>query len=146
VIGCYHPCALDKRHTVGLWTAALGYVVLAVNAVLNYGRGSSHSEHMHESGQYLGLWPTTLAVSLAVSTLVVSLAVSTLVLLLSASVTPQRRALTSLAAILIIGIPRIATDPRCLANITTQHGCHTFMAAMLLVVVGSVLLLIPARE
>src|SRR3954471_22145491 len=128
--------SLPLQHNIGRCIAALGYAVLGVNAVLNYMWGSSHSEHMHESGQYLGLWPTTV---------VIALSFAMITLLFTAEASRQKRALTSLAGILIVGIPRIATDPRCLANITTQHGCHTFMAAMLLVLVGVALMLLPLR-
>jgi hypothetical protein len=127
---------VPRQHNIGRCIAVLGYAVLGVNAVLNYMWGSSHSEHMHESGQYLGLWPTTV---------VIALSFAMITLLFTAEASRQKRALTSLAGILIVGIPRIATDPRCLANITTQHGCHTFMAAMLLVLVGAALMLLPVR-
>jgi hypothetical protein len=127
---------VSRQHNIGRCIAVFGYAVLSVNAVLNYMWGSSHSEHMHESGQYLGLWPTTV---------VIALSFAMITLLFTAEASRQKRALTSLAGILIVGIPRIATDPRCLANITTQHGCHTFMAAMLLVLVGAALMLLPVR-
>lgn len=127
---------MAKTHAIGKWLAALGYAVLGVNGVLNFLWGQGHAEHMQDSGQYLGLWPTTLAVALAIATL----------MLLFSAVSSARKGTASLVAILIVGIPRIATDLRCLANIATQHGCHTFMAAMVLIVTGSVLLLIPDRR
>ncbi len=38
--------------------------------------------------------------------------------------------------VLIIGVPRIATDPNCYAFSPHVHGCHQFMIALLLAIVG----------
>jgi hypothetical protein len=47
---------------------------------------------------------------------------------------------TSLAMLIVLLIPRIATDPRCLVVLDPhQHGCHTFVLAIVLGVVGLVL-------
>jgi len=47
---------------------------------------------------------------------------------------------TSLVALTILLITRVATDPRCLVVLDPrQHGCHTFMIAILLGVIGLVL-------
>lgn len=40
---------------------------------------------------------------------------------------------TVLATFLILGATRLATDPRCWVVLDPhQHGCHTFMAALVL--------------
>ena len=42
--------------------------------------------------------------------------------------------------LIIILVPRAATDPRCLVVLDPhQHGCHTFMIAVLLGVIGLIL-------
>jgi hypothetical protein len=46
---------------------------------------------------------------------------------------------TSLATLLILLVPRLATDPRCLVFNSHQHGCHTFTIAVVLGIVGLVL-------
>jgi len=44
---------------------------------------------------------------------------------------------TSLAMMLILLGTRLATDPRCLVVLDPhQHGCHTFMIAILVGVIG----------
>lgn len=44
---------------------------------------------------------------------------------------------TTLATFLVLLATRLATDPRCLVVLDPhQHGCHTFMLAMLLGVIG----------
>jgi hypothetical protein len=44
---------------------------------------------------------------------------------------------TSLATLLALFTVRLSTDPRCLVVLDPhQHGCHTFMIAMLVGVIG----------
>jgi hypothetical protein len=44
---------------------------------------------------------------------------------------------TSLVMLIILFVTRIKSDPRCLVVLNPhQHGCHTFMIAVLLGVVG----------
>ena len=46
---------------------------------------------------------------------------------------------TSLLTLTLLLITRLATDPRCLVVLDPhQHGCHTFMIAIVLGVVGLV--------
>lgn len=53
---------------------------------------------------------------------------------------------TVAATWLIIGVARLATDPRCLVVLDpNQHGCHTFMAALVLALVGFVLAAFAGR-
>jgi hypothetical protein len=44
-----------------------------------------------------------------------------------------------------IGIPRMLTDPKCFAMSLHVHGCHQFMAGLLLAILGLVLAF-PRRE
>jgi hypothetical protein len=47
---------------------------------------------------------------------------------------------TSLATLMVLLIPRITADPRCLVVLDPhQHGCHSFLLAIVLGVVGLVL-------
>ena len=54
---------------------------------------------------------------------------------------PLRRAerwawFAALAPVLFAGLPRIATDPSCYAFNPHIHGCHQFMIALLVAIVG----------
>jgi len=79
--------------------------------------------------EYAAPWPVALACTVAVAGIVLALV-------------PLRRgerwALWTLLAMFVIPIvTRITTDPRCLVVLDPhQHGCHTFMIAALLGVVG----------
>src|SRR5215510_13561449 len=75
--------------------------------------------------QYTSPWPVALAGALSVAGLMLALV-------------PIRRGerwavFTSLAMLIILFATRMATDPRCLVVLDPhQHGCHTFMIAMVL--------------
>ncbi len=79
--------------------------------------------------QYASAWPVALACAVAVAGIMLALI-------------PVRRGerwalWTSLAVLLIMFVPRVATDPRCLVVLDPhQHGCHTFIIAVVLGVVG----------
>jgi hypothetical protein len=112
------------------WLIALGFGALAYSSLGGSMWAHSHPEAAHQFAQYVGTWPASLGASLAVVGIVLALG-------------PIRRgerwaATTTLVAIGIIAIPRMATDPRCLTSITSQHGCHTFVGASVAVILGSV--------
>src|SRR5215470_4905482 len=83
-------------------------------------------------GQYAGPWPVALGCAIALAGIVLALV-------------PIRRGerwawWTSLAIWAILFITRITTDPRCLVVLDPhQHGCHTFMIAVVLGVLGLIL-------
>jgi uncharacterized membrane protein len=83
-------------------------------------------------GAYAAPWPVALAGSLGLVGIVLALV-------------PIRKGerwaiLTSFATFAILFITRMATDPRCLVVLDPhQHGCHTFMIAVLLGLVGLIL-------
>ena len=83
-------------------------------------------------GQYAGPWPVALGCAVALAGIMLALV-------------PIRRGerwawWTSLALWAILFITRIATDPRCLVVLDPhQHGCHTFMIAVVLGVLGLIL-------
>ncbi len=111
----------------GCCLIGVGYVLFAWSAAAG---GHSHSPAAPQFLQFTGVWPATLALSVA------------LIELLIAFGPLKRREPWALAAaflpVPLMAIPRIATDPRCLASITTVHGCHTFLIAMAAVTVGAV--------
>jgi hypothetical protein len=78
---------------------------------------------------YAAPWPVALACTVAVAGIMLALV-------------PLRRGerwalWTLLAMLTIFFLTRITTDPRCLVVLDPhQHGCHTFMIAVLLGVVG----------
>lgn len=79
--------------------------------------------------EYSAPWPVALACSVAVVGMILALI-------------PIRRGerwaiLTCLATFLGLLATRFATDPRCLVVLDPhQHGCHTFMIAVLLGIMG----------
>jgi len=79
--------------------------------------------------EYAAPWPVALACTVALAGIVLALV-------------PLRRgerwALWTLLAMFVIPlITRLTTDPRCLVVLDPhQHGCHTFMIAVLLGIVG----------
>jgi hypothetical protein len=79
--------------------------------------------------QYAAPWPVALASSLAL-------------LGLSLTLIPIRRgerwaSWVLLAVLHILLVTRLSTDPRCLVVLDPhQHGCHTFMIAVLLGLIG----------
>jgi nicotinamide riboside transporter PnuC len=116
---------------IGLVVAAYGLLVYMSLAAPAYAR----------THQYLGPamlaefaapWPVALACTVAVAGIVLALV-------------PLRRgerwALWTLLAMFVIPfVTRITTDPRCLVVLDPhQHGCHSFMIAILLGIVGLVL-------
>jgi hypothetical protein len=82
--------------------------------------------------EFAAPWPVALACTVAVAGIILALV-------------PLRRgerwALWTLLALFTIPfVTRITTDPRCLVVLDPhQHGCHTFMIATLLGIVGLVL-------
>ncbi len=121
-----------KRNVgVGLLLLVLGYAVLlhSMGGVL-HGRGHAHAGEAVSAGN--AAWPAALSAAVAVAGIMLALI-------------PIRRGerwavWTSLSMLMILFVARMATDPRCLVVLDPhQHGCHTFMIAFVLGVVGLVL-------
>jgi hypothetical protein len=114
-------------------------LVVAANALLIYisfsapfyARAHPHLDRAMLA-EYAGPWPVALGCAIAVAGI-------TLALL------PLRRGerwalWTQLAILIILFATRVSTDPRCLVVLDPhQHGCHTFMIAVVVGVVGLVL-------
>jgi hypothetical protein len=118
--------------------AGVGLVV-AANALLLYislSAGSYARAHPHLDpelvAQYASPWPVALGCALAVAGTVLALV-------------PLRRGerwalWTQLSVLIILFVARMLTDPRCLVVLDPhQHGCHTFMIAVVVGVIGLVL-------
>src|SRR5262249_39696468 len=109
----------------------VGLIVVANMLLLYMALGSRAyaRAHPHLSAplmaEYAGPWPVALASTLAGTGIMLALI-------------PIRRGerwalWTSLATLLALFTVRLSTDPRCLVVLDPrQHGCHTFMTAMLL--------------
>ena len=114
----------------GIVLQAMCYVLLLYIAL-----SSSAYAHAHPNldaalvAQYASPWSVALASALALTGFML-----TVVPIRSG----ERWALfTSLAVLIILFIARMTTDPRCLVVLDPhQHGCHTFMIAVVLGVTG----------
>jgi hypothetical protein len=121
------------RHKVGVGLGVVAYALLLYTSLAApaYAREHRHLDPVMLA-QYAAPWPVALACAVAVAGIVLALV-------------PLRRGerwslWTSLAMLIIMFVTRIATDPRCLVVLDPhQHGCHTFMIAIALGVVGLVL-------
>jgi len=118
------------RYKVGVGLGVVAYTLLLYTSLAApaYAREHSHLDPVMLA-QYAAPWPVALACAVAVAGIVLALV-------------PLRRGerwslWTSLAMLVIMFVTRIATDPRCLVVLDPhQHGCHTFMIAIVLGVVG----------
>jgi nicotinamide riboside transporter PnuC len=118
---------------IGADLIVLAYAMLLITSLSAPGYAHSHPQlGTAMIAEYASAWPVALACALVVAGVMLALI-------------PIRRGerwalWTTLAIVLILLITRLATDPRCLAAIHPhEHGCHTFMAAMLLAIVGLIL-------
>jgi len=120
-----------RRVGVALVVAANALLVYISLSAPPYARAHTHLDPSLLA-QYASPWPVALGCSLAVAGGVMALV-------------PLRRGerwalWTQLAVFIILFLTRILTDPRCLVVLDPhQHGCHTFMIAMVVGVVGLVL-------
>ena len=119
-----------KKTGVGLVVTA--YVLLMYMSLAGpaYARAHPHLDPAMLAA-YASPWTIALACGLAIMGIMLALI-------------PVRRGeawavWTSLITLTLLLITRLATDPRCLVVLDPhQHGCHTFMIAILLGVVGLV--------
>jgi hypothetical protein len=121
------------KRKIGVGLVVLSYALflyIALSAPA-YARAHPHLD-AHMLAEYAAPWPVALAGSLGLVGIVLALI-------------PIRRGerwaiLTSFATFAILFVTRMATDPRCLVVLNVhQHGCHTFMIAVVLGVAGLVL-------
>jgi hypothetical protein len=117
-----------RKAGVGLVVAAYAVLLYTSLAAPAYARAHPHLDPAMLAA-YAAPWPVALACALAVAGIMLALV---------PLCRGERWALwTSLAMLIILFVTRVSTDPRCLVVLDPhQHGCHTFMLAMLLGVVG----------
>jgi hypothetical protein len=120
-----------RKVGVGLVVVANLLLVYISLSAPPYGRAHPHLDPMLVA-QYASPWPVALGCALAVAGSVLALI-------------PLRRGerwalWTQLAVLIILFVTRLLTDPRCLVVLDPhQHGCHTFMIAVVLGVIGLVM-------
>lgn len=115
---------------LGIALVVLAYLLLLYTSVgaPAYARAHSHLG-VATLAEYAAPWPVALGCVFALTGIILALV-------------PIRHGehwamWTSLATFLILLGVRLATDPRCLVVLDPhQHGCHTFMIAVVLGVVG----------
>jgi len=116
------------RRRVGTVLVVLANLLLLYTSVAAYARAHSHLDRAFLA-QYASPWPVALCGCLALGGIMLALV-------------PIRRGerwsvLTALVIALVLFATRISTDPRCLVVLDPhQHGCHTFMIAILVGVAG----------
>jgi len=122
-----------SRQRVGVALVVAAYVLLLYISLSApfYARAHPHLDPVLLA-QYASPWPVAMGCALAVAGIVLALI-------------PLRRGeqwalWTQLAVLIILLVTRAVTDPRCLMVLDPhQHGCHTFMIAVALGVIGLVL-------
>ena len=113
---------------VGLVVAAYALLIYISLSAPFYARAHPHLDRAMLA-EYAAPWPVALGCALAVAGIMLA-------------VVPLRRGerwalWTQLAILTILFATRISTDPRCLVVLDPhQHGCHTFMIAVVVGVVG----------
>ncbi len=121
------------KRKIGVWLIVAAYAVFIYIALSARAYAHAH-QHLGAAmlAEYAAPWPAALAGSLGLVGIVLA-------------AVPIRRGerwaiLTSFATFAILFVTRMATDPRCLVVLDPhQHGCHTFMIALFLGVVGLML-------
>ena len=128
------------RQKIGVGLVVLTNLLLLYMALESraYARANPHLDTAMLT-EYAAPWPVALACALAVAGIMLA-------------VVPVRRgerwaSWTQLSMLAILFATRLSTDPRCLVVLDPhQHGCHTFMIAMAVGVVGLALARKSVRE
>jgi hypothetical protein len=115
---------------VGIVLVVMAYAILLVTSLRApaYARAHPHLDPVLLA-EYSRPWPVALAGAVGVAGIMLALV---------PLCRGERWALwTSLAMWIILLLTRVMTDPRCLVVLDPhQHGCHTFMSAVVLGVIG----------
>ena len=121
---------LPMRRRVGIGLVVTAYVLLLYTSLAAPAYARAHPQ-MDKTmlAQYAAPWPVALALAVAV--------VGILLALIPIRQGERWALWTSFATLIILFVPRVVTDPRCLVVLDPhQHGCHTFMIAVVLGMVG----------
>jgi len=121
------------RRKVGVGLVAAAYTLLLYTSLAAPAYARAHPQlGLVMLAEYAAPWPVALACALAVAGIMLAL-----VPIYRGEVWARW---TSLATIIILLVPRLATDPRCLVVLNPhQHGRHIFMIAVGLGIAGLVL-------
>jgi len=112
----------------GVALLVLSYSLLLFSALSSPGHVRAHPEDAMMFSPFSSLWAVTLTSALAI----VELMIATGPLLRA-----ERWAFSAqVVPIVVVALPRILTDPRCITTVMTQHGCHTYMISVALAVIG----------
>jgi hypothetical protein len=117
-----------RRTGVGLVVTAYAVLLYTSLSAPAYARAHAHLDPAMLAA-YAAPWPVALASALGIAGIMLALI-------------PLRRGerwalWTELAILVLLFVTRLAADPRCLVVLDPhQHGCHSFMIAVLLGVVG----------
>jgi hypothetical protein len=122
---------MSTRHKIGMWLLVLAYALLVLNAISTLIFVRQNAEHMHEHMDYVSSWSLSLLVAVTL-------------LGIRVCIIPLRRGevwawIASLMTWVVIAVPRLVNDPRCLQLDLNRHGCHTFMATIVIAAAGLVL-------
>jgi hypothetical protein len=121
------------KRRIGVWLTVAAYAIFLYIAISAPFYAHAHPNlGAHMLAEYAAPWPAALMGSLGLVGIVLALI-------------PIRKGerwaiLTSFATFAILFVTRMAADPRCLVVLDPhQHGCHTFIIAVVLGVVGLIL-------
>jgi hypothetical protein len=117
-----------RAFRAGIWLAAVGYALWFATVILGKILASPHTAHLPEYSVYSARWPETLVVALTV--------VEFLIVIGPMARRERWAQFAAIFPVLAVGLPRLFDDPRCFASITSQHGCHMFLASMILIAAG----------
>jgi hypothetical protein len=121
------------KRKIGVWLLVAAYAIflyISISAPF-YARAHQHMDAA-TLAEYSAPWPVALMASLGLIGIILALI-------------PIRRGerwamFTSFVTFAILFVTRMATDPRCLVVLDShQHGCHTFIIAIILGVAGLIL-------
>lgn len=119
---------MRRRAGIGLVVTAYALLLYTSLAAPAYARAHPQMDKAMLA-EYAAPWPVALALAVAV--------VGILLALIPIRHGEHWALWTSFATLIILFVPRVATDPRCLVVLDPhQHGCHTFMIAVVLGMVG----------
>ena len=122
---------MTRRHLAGVWLLILAYALLVLNALSSMLFVRQNPGAAHEHMEYVSTWAISLTVALALMGI-------------RQCILPLRRGerwawTASLMTWVVLGVPRLVNDPRCLQLDLNRHGCHTFMATLVIAAAGLVL-------
>jgi len=122
---------MKRRVGVTFLIVGFAFLVYISLSAVPYAHAHAHLDP-RMLGQYAGPWPVALGCAVAVAGIMLA-------------AVPVRRGerwvwWTSLAMLALLFITRLTTDPRCLVVFDPhQHGCHSFMIAVVLGGLGLIL-------